>query len=103
MQKYNLQKNPLEETKIFQDIITYNQSQVSTQANISSFKNPHTKIDLLRKGPKFIKLLCFIMNLNTISLTWKAQHWTTQDWKLKLYIVEGALNHEHKRNHFHFA
>jgi hypothetical protein len=32
MQKYNLQKNPLKETKIFQDINLYNSSQVSTQA-----------------------------------------------------------------------
>ncbi len=39
MQKHNLQKTPLKETKILQDIIT----QVSTQAKISSFKNPHIK------------------------------------------------------------
>jgi hypothetical protein len=33
--KYNLQKNPLKETKILQDIITlYNKSQVSTLAKI---------------------------------------------------------------------
>ncbi len=41
MQKYNLQKNPLKETKILQDIITNLKFQ--TQANISSFKNPHIK------------------------------------------------------------
>jgi hypothetical protein len=38
------------QTKILQDIIIitlYNQPQVSTQAKISSFKNPHIKIDLL--------------------------------------------------------
>jgi hypothetical protein len=41
-------KNSLKEAKILQDIITlYNRSQVSTQAKISSFKNPHIKIDLL--------------------------------------------------------
>jgi hypothetical protein len=48
--KYNLQKNPLKETKILQDIITlYNKSQVSTQAKIYHLsKNPHIKqIDLL--------------------------------------------------------
>jgi hypothetical protein len=39
MQKHNLQQTPLKETKILQDIIT----QVSTQAKISSFKNPHIK------------------------------------------------------------
>jgi hypothetical protein len=49
MQKYNLQQNPLQETKILQDhIITlYNYFQVSIQAKISSFKSPHIKIDLL--------------------------------------------------------
>jgi hypothetical protein len=43
-------------------------SQVSTQAKISCFKNPHIKIDLLLlpKGPKSLKLLHSIMNLNTI-------------------------------------
>jgi hypothetical protein len=44
MQKYNLfkkrKKTPLKETKILQDIIRtkYNESQVSTQAKISSFQ-----------------------------------------------------------------
>jgi hypothetical protein len=47
MQKYDLQKHPLKETKIPQDIITLYYSQVSTQAKISSFKNPHIKINLL--------------------------------------------------------
>jgi len=48
IQKYNLQKNPPKETKILQDIRTlYNSSQVSIQGKISSFKNPHIKIDLL--------------------------------------------------------
>jgi hypothetical protein len=47
MQKYDLQKHPLKETKIPQDIITLYYSQFSTQAKISSFKNPHIKIDLL--------------------------------------------------------
>ncbi len=48
MQKYNLQKNPLKETKIFQDIMTL--SQVATGAKISSFKNPGTRINLLPRG-----------------------------------------------------
>jgi hypothetical protein len=39
VQKYNLPKNPLKETKILQDIIT--------QDKTSSFQNPHIKIDLL--------------------------------------------------------
>jgi hypothetical protein len=49
IQKYNLQKqSSKKETKILQDIRTlYNSSQVSIQAKISSFKNPHIKIDLL--------------------------------------------------------
>jgi len=46
-------------------------SQVSTQAKISSFKNPHIKIDLLLpRGPISTKLLYSIMNLNTTSLPW---------------------------------
>jgi len=32
---------------------------------LSSFKNPHTKIDLLPSGKKSLKLLYSIMNLNT--------------------------------------
>jgi hypothetical protein len=51
MQKYNLQKNPLKETKILQDIIIINSIitnlKFQPQAKISSFKNPHIKIDLL--------------------------------------------------------
>jgi hypothetical protein len=50
MQKYDLQKHPLKETKIPQDIITLYYSQFSTQAKISSFKNPHIKVDLLPRG-----------------------------------------------------
>jgi len=38
-----LKKNPLKETKILQDIINLYKSQVSTQAKISSFRNPHKK------------------------------------------------------------
>jgi hypothetical protein len=48
MQKYNLQINPLKETKknpsrYYNSIII--NPQVSTQAKISSFKNPHIKIN----------------------------------------------------------
>jgi hypothetical protein len=35
---------------------------------ISSFRNPHIKLDLLPRGPKSLKLLYSIMNLNTTSL-----------------------------------
>jgi hypothetical protein len=42
--KYYLQKNPLKETKILQDIQnSITKSHVSTQAKISSFENPHIK------------------------------------------------------------
>jgi hypothetical protein len=46
MQKYiNLQKNPLKETKSFQDIITLELiSSFNTSPKLSSFKNPHWKI-----------------------------------------------------------
>jgi hypothetical protein len=50
-------------------------SQVSTQAKISSFKNPHIKIDLLLpRGPKSLKLVYSIMNLkhNILALVGKA-------------------------------
>jgi hypothetical protein len=41
---YNLQNNPLKETKILQEIYnSITNPQVSAQAKISSFKNPHIK------------------------------------------------------------
>jgi hypothetical protein len=49
MQKYNLKKNPLRETKILQGIIT--NLKFRTQAKISSSKNPHVKKDLGAKIP----------------------------------------------------
>jgi hypothetical protein len=52
MKKYNLQKNPPKETKInpsrYYNSINY--SPVSTQAKISSFKEPHKKINLLPRS-----------------------------------------------------
>jgi hypothetical protein len=45
--KIQSSKNHVKETKILQDIITLLLIQVSTQAKISSFKNPHIRIDLL--------------------------------------------------------
>jgi hypothetical protein len=44
MQKYNLQKNPLKETQILQDIITLQViSSFNTRQQLSSFKNTHVK------------------------------------------------------------
>jgi hypothetical protein len=44
-------------------------TQIFHHAKISSFKNPHIKIDLsIHMGKKSLKLLYSIMNLNTISL-----------------------------------
>ncbi len=68
MQKYNLQKTPLKETKILQDIITLKLiSSFNTSQNIifqkSSYKNKPTT-----QGPKSLKPLYSIMNLKTISL-----------------------------------
>jgi hypothetical protein len=53
MQKYNSQKNPLKETKILPTYFNFiTKSQVSTQAKLSSFKNPHIKRDLLLLLPR---------------------------------------------------
>jgi len=70
MQKYNLQKNPSKRNQILQDIITLKLiSSFNTSQNIifqkSSYKNRPTTY-----GPKSLKLLYSIMNLNTISLPW---------------------------------
>jgi hypothetical protein len=60
MQKYNLQKKSSKRSQNaprYHNSIT--KSQVSTQAKISSFKNPHIKIDLLLlpRGQNPLKLL----------------------------------------------
>ncbi len=75
MQIYNLQKkNPLKETKFLQDchnsIITNNLKFQHKPNYLSSFENPHIKIDLVllllpRGQPTSRKLLYSIMNLNT--------------------------------------
>jgi hypothetical protein len=66
MQKYNLQKNPLRETKILQgyhNSITKSQTFNTSQKNIIfQSKNPGTKIDLLLlllppRGQNLLKLL----------------------------------------------
>ncbi len=50
-------------------------SSFNTSQNISSFKNPHIKIEpiIITQGPKSLKLLYSIMNLNTISLPTKRE------------------------------
>ncbi len=69
MQKYNLQKILQKKPKSFK--IYYNSItnlKFQPKPKVSSFKNPHIKIDLLPKGkwknPKSLKLLYSIMNLN---------------------------------------
>jgi hypothetical protein len=67
MQKYNLLKNILKETKLLQNITTLSLiPSFNTSHNIifqkSSYKNKPTTW-----GPKSIKLLYSIMNINTIS------------------------------------
>ncbi len=67
--KYNLQeKNPLQETKILQNIITLELiSSFNTSQNIvfqkCSYKN--RPVIIIAQGPKSLKLLYSIMNLNT--------------------------------------
>jgi hypothetical protein len=73
---YNLKKKPLKETKNpsrYHNSITNLKFQ--QKPKISSFKNPHIKIDLLLllllllpRGPKSIKLLYSMRNLNTINI-----------------------------------
>jgi hypothetical protein len=48
--KYILEKNPLKETKILQDIITLQLISSFNEAKISSLKNPHRRMDLLPRG-----------------------------------------------------
>jgi hypothetical protein len=67
MQKYNLQKNPLKETKILQDTITNLKFQQKPKYHLS--KSSYNKNGpFITSGPKSIKLLYSIMNLNTKSL-----------------------------------
>jgi hypothetical protein len=84
-------QNPLQETKILQDIIINSivtNLKFQTQAKISSFKNPHIKIDLLLLLLLLLSLLLpsrgqnplsyyiySIMNLDTISLPCLALPW----------------------------
>jgi hypothetical protein len=69
MQKHIFKQNPLKETKLLQDIIT---SSLIPSFNTSHiiFQKPSYKNRPTTWGPKSIKLLYFIMNLNTISLPW---------------------------------
>jgi hypothetical protein len=65
-------KNPLKETKFLQDITILSLiPSFNTSQNII-FKKSLYKIKPITHGPKFVKLLYFIMNLNTISSPWQA-------------------------------
>jgi hypothetical protein len=68
MQKYiNLQKNPLKETKSFQDIITLELiSSFNTSPKLSSFKNPHWKI----YRPIIIIIIIIITTITYRNHTW---------------------------------
>jgi hypothetical protein len=71
MKKNNLQKNPLKETNL-QNITTLS---LIPSLNISQniiFQKSSYKNRLTTWGPKFVKLLYSIMNINTISLPWWA-------------------------------
>jgi len=72
MQKYNLQKHPLKETKLLRDITTLS---LIPSFNINQniiFQKSLYKNRLITWGPIFVKLLYSIMNINTISLPWWA-------------------------------
>jgi hypothetical protein len=84
MQKYNLEKKKSSKRRN-QNLSRYHNSipnlQFQPEHKISSFRNPHIKIDLLPRRPKSLKLvLLYVLNLNTISLPWVAKG--QQTWKL---------------------
>jgi hypothetical protein len=60
-------KHPVKETKILQDIVT---TTFKTSQNIIFQKSSYKNRPIITYGPKSIKLLYSIMNLNTISLPW---------------------------------
>ncbi len=72
MQKYILEKNPLKETKILQDIITLQLNLKFQQSQNIIFQKSSEKSRSTTQGPKSLKLLYSIINLNTISLLWQA-------------------------------
>ncbi len=68
MPKYNLQKSPLKQTNILQDIITLELiSSFNTSQNIIFQKSSYENRPIVQ-GPKSLKIIYSIMNLNTISL-----------------------------------
>jgi len=71
MQKYNLQKNPLKETKILQDIITNFKFQHKPKYHLSKSLYKNRPITL---GGESLQLLYSVMNLNTISSHGKAKN-----------------------------
>jgi hypothetical protein len=72
MQKYNLQKNPLKETKTFQNIVTLLLGNLTFQhkPKYIIFQKSSYKNRPINLGPKAFKLLYSIVNLNTLSLPW---------------------------------
>jgi hypothetical protein len=65
-----LKKNPLKEIELLQDITIVSLiPSFNTSQNIIFQKSLH-KNRPITWGPKFVKLLFSIMNLNTISLRW---------------------------------
>ncbi len=72
MQKYILEKNPLKETKILQDIITLQLKLKFQQSQNIIFQKSSQKNRTTTQGPKSLKRLYSIMNLDTTSLPWQA-------------------------------
>jgi hypothetical protein len=69
----NLQKNPLKETKILQNIVTLLLGNLNFQhkpKNIIFQKSSYKNRPIITLGPKPFKLLYSIVNLNTLSLHW---------------------------------
>jgi hypothetical protein len=83
-------KSSKKKSKSFKILELYNKiSSFNTSQNISSFRNPQIKIDLLLlpRGQNPLKLVYSIMNLNTISLPGKARPKIGQ-YKMMDYLVQ---------------
>jgi hypothetical protein len=78
MQKYNVQKKTLKETKLLQDIITLvTNLKFQHKPKYQPFKNPHIKIDLWPRGQNSLRY-----NLNPIEFEWKSikLNWIELNW-----------------------
>jgi gamma-glutamyl phosphate reductase len=79
--KNKISKNPLKETKILQDIIT--NLKFPHKPKISSFKNPHIKIDLLLpRGQNPLIIILYESKHNILAFGRQGQqractHWLT--------------------------